>query len=59
VRAIYFSNFTDKLLVLLCYKLDSALQDFRRLPAGMVVACLHERQDRNFRRPATTADELS
>jgi hypothetical protein len=46
-------------LVLLCYKIDSTLDDFRHLPVDMVVACVHERQARNFSRPATTADELS
>ena len=46
-------------LVLLCYKLDTRLQVFRRMEAGMVVPWLHERQHRYFRRPATTPDELS
>jgi predicted permease len=47
-----------RLLVLLCYKVDTPLKELRYLCAGMIVPCLHERQVGNFRRPAATADEL-
>jgi hypothetical protein len=46
-------------LVLLCYKVGTTLKELRYFCAGMVIPCLHECQDRNFRRPAATADELS
>ena len=47
-----------RLLVLLCYKVDTPLKELRYLCAGMIVPCLHERQVGNFGRPAATADEL-
>jgi phospholipid/cholesterol/gamma-HCH transport system permease protein len=56
LEVLSFDSF--RLLLLLCYKVDTPLKELRYLCAGMIVPCLHERQVGNLRRPAATADEL-